>query len=129
MLLACPPDHPLAQRRRIELRELAGQLFVDNPPGWGTRISVDRLFADAGLQREIAVEVADIPTMVELVRAGFGFAFVSPSTVPDPRRLVLRHVRPHPEFTASLVTSTTRRPPAAARAFIELVETIYPNRL
>jgi DNA-binding transcriptional LysR family regulator len=129
MLLACPPDHPLAQRRRIELRELAGQLFVDNPPGWGTRISVDRLFADAGLQREIAVEVADIPTMVELVRAGFGFAFVSPSTVPDPRRLVLRQVRPHPEFTASLVTSTTRRPPAAARAFIELVETIYPDQL
>jgi DNA-binding transcriptional LysR family regulator len=128
MLLACPPEHPLARRRRIELRELDGERFVDYPPGWGTRLSVDRLIADAGLQREIAVEIGDVPTVVELVRAGFGFAFVSPSTVPDARRVVLRHVRPYPEFTASLVTSTTRRHPAAARAFIDLVEETYPDR-
>lgn len=128
MLLACPPDHRLAGRRRIALRELDGERFVDYPPGWGTRISADRLFADAGLRREIAVEVGDIPTVVELVRAGFGFAFISPSTVPDLRRLVLRHVRPHPDFTVSLVTSATRRPPAAARAFIELAEAAYPKR-
>jgi DNA-binding transcriptional LysR family regulator len=128
MLLACPPDHPLARRRRIALRELDGERFVDYPPGWGTRLSVDRLFADAGLQREIAVEIGDVPTVAELVRAGFGFAFVSPSTLPDPRRLVLRPVRPHPEFTVSLVTSATRSPPAAARAFIDMIEMAYPTR-
>jgi DNA-binding transcriptional LysR family regulator len=128
MLLACPPDHPLARRRRVALSELDGERFVDYPPGWGIRASVDRLFADAGLHREIAVEVGDIPTVSELVRAGFGFAFVSPSTVPDPRRLVLRPVRPHPEFTVSLVTSTTRPPSAAARALIDLIHTTYPKR-
>jgi DNA-binding transcriptional LysR family regulator len=128
MLLACPPDHPLARRRRIDLHQLDGEVFVDNPPGWGTRLSVDRLFAEAGLQREVAVAVGDVPTVVELVRAGFGFAFVSPSTVPDPRRLVLRHVRPHPELTVSLATSATRRAPAAARAFIEMVAATYPKR-
>jgi DNA-binding transcriptional LysR family regulator len=127
MLLACPPDHPLARRRRIALAELDGERFVDYPPGWGTRASVDRLFADAGLHREIAVEVGDIPTVSELVRAGFGFAFVSPSTVPDPRCLVLRNVRPHPEFTVSLVTSTTRPASAATRAFIDLVHASYPK--
>jgi len=128
MLLACPPDHPLARRRRIALPELDGERFVDYPPGWGTRASIDRLFADAGLHREIAVEVGDIPTVSELVRAGFGFAFVSPSTVPDPQRLVLRPVRPHPEFTVSLVTSTTRPASAAARALIDLVYATYPKR-
>jgi DNA-binding transcriptional LysR family regulator len=128
MLLACPPDHPLARRRRIALPELDGELFVDYPPGWGTRVSVDRLFAEAGLHREIAVEVGDIPTVSELVRAGFGFAFVSPSTLPDPRLLVLRPVRPHPEFTVSLVTSTTRPASAAARALIDLVHATYPAR-
>jgi DNA-binding transcriptional LysR family regulator len=128
MLLACPPDHPLAQRRRIALPELDGERFVDYPPGWGTRVSVDRLFAEAGLHREIAVEVGDIPTVSELVRAGFGFAFVSPSTVADVRRLVLRHVRPHPEFTVSLVTSTTRPQSAATRAFVHLVHATYAKR-
>jgi DNA-binding transcriptional LysR family regulator len=128
MLLACPPDHPLARRRRISLTELAGETFVDNPSGWGTRMGVDRLFADAGLQREVAVEVGDIPTVSELVRAGFGFAFVSPSTLPDPRRLTLRHVRPHPQFVVSLVTPATRPPSAAAQAFIDMVHGSYPPR-
>lgn len=128
MLLACPPDHPLARRRRISLSELDGERFVDYPPGWGTRVSVDRLFAEAGLQRDIVVEVGDIPTVSELVRAGFGFAFVSPSTVPDRRHLVLRHVHPYPEFTVSLVTSTTRPASAATRAFVELIHEVYPSQ-
>jgi DNA-binding transcriptional LysR family regulator len=121
MLLACPPGHPLAGRRRIALSELDGETFVDNPPGWGIRVSVDRLFADAGLQREVAVEVGDIPTVSELVRAGFGFAFVSPSTLSNRRGLVLRHVVPHPEFAVALVTPATRPPSAAARAFFDMV--------
>ncbi|MDT4907290.1 MAG: hypothetical protein QOI69_531 [Pseudonocardiales bacterium] len=128
MLLACPPDHPLARRRRIALPELDGERFVDYPPGWGTRVSVDRMFAEAGLHREIAVEVGDIPTVSELVRAGFGFAFVSPSFLPDPRLLVLRPVRPHPKFTVSLVTSTTRPASAATRALIHLVHATYPKQ-
>ena len=128
MLLACPPNHPLARRRRIALTELDGETFVENPPGWGTRSSVDRLFADAGLDREVAVEVGDIPTVSALVLAGFGFAFVSPSTLPDPRRLVLRRVRPHPQFVVSLVTSPTRPASAAAGAFIDLVNGSYPER-
>jgi DNA-binding transcriptional LysR family regulator len=128
MLLACPPDHQLARRRRIALTELDGETFVENPPGWGTRVSVDRLFADAGLQREIAVEVGDIPTVSELVRAGFGFAFLSPSTLPDPQRLALRHVRPHPQFVVSLVTPATRPPSAAAQALVDLVRVSYPKR-
>jgi DNA-binding transcriptional LysR family regulator len=122
MQLACPPDHPLARRRRIALAELDGEHFVDYPQGWGTRLSVDELFAEAGLHREIVVEVGDIPTVVDLVRAGFGFAFVSPSTVPNPERLVLQHVRPYPEFTVSVLWSTARPLSAAGRAFRDLVE-------
>jgi DNA-binding transcriptional LysR family regulator len=127
MLLACPPEHPLARRRRIALAELAGERFVDYPLGWGTRTSVDRLFAEAGVGREISVEVGDVPTVTELVRAGFGFAFVSPSTVADSRQVTLRRVRPHPEFSVSLVTSTTRPVSAAARALIELVHETYAS--
>jgi DNA-binding transcriptional LysR family regulator len=128
MLLACPPEHPLARRRRIALAELDGERFVDFPAGWGIRVSVDRLFAEAGLHREISVEVGDVPTVTELVRAGFGFAFVSPSTVSDTRRLTLRHVRPHPEFSVSLVTSTAHPASTAARALIDLVHSTYRQR-
>jgi DNA-binding transcriptional LysR family regulator len=121
MLLACPPDHPLARRRRIAVSELAGERFVDYPLGWGTRASVDRLFADAGIDRQIEVEVGDVPTVAELVRAGFGFAFISPSTLPHAHDLALRHTRPYPELSVALVTPTTQPISAAARAFIDLV--------
>jgi DNA-binding transcriptional LysR family regulator len=128
MLLACPPDHPFAKRRIIPLAELDGERFVDFPVGWGNRLAVDQLFLEAGLRREIAVEVADIPNVIDLVGAGFGFAFMSPSMVPDSKGLPLRHVRPGPVFTVSLITPELRPLSAAARALADLVVASYPGR-
>ena len=121
MLLACPPGHQLARRRRIALSDLEGERFVDYPLGWGTRTSIDQLFAAAHVDRQIAVEVGDVPTVAELVRAGYGFAFVSPSTLPNARNLALRHTHPHPEFSVCLVTPTARPISAATQAFIDMV--------
>jgi DNA-binding transcriptional LysR family regulator len=127
MLLACPPDHPLAKRRVIPLTALNGEPFVDFPPGWGTRLGVDQLFANAGLQRNIAVEVADIPNAADLVRSGFGFAFLGPSTVPDSRGLILRRVTPSAQFTVSMIIANDRPQSAAARALSDLVIEAYPG--
>jgi DNA-binding transcriptional LysR family regulator len=127
MLLACPPDSRLASRRSISVEELDGQPFVEFPAGWGTRRSADRLFLEAGVQRAIAVEIDDIPSVVELVIAGFGYAFLAPSTVADRRRPTLRRVRPSPQFTVSLITATEWPASAATRAFVDLVTTTYPG--
>ncbi len=129
MLLACPDDHPFAQRRVIPLTDLEGEPFVDLPSGWGTRLSVDQLFLQSGLRRVVAVEVADIPTVIELVRAGFGFAFLSPSLALGSRSVALRKVLPEPVFVVSLITAANRRPSAAAQALIDLVLTTHaaPN--
>jgi DNA-binding transcriptional LysR family regulator len=128
MLLACPPGSPLTKRRSsIAIEELDGQPFVEFPAGWGTRRSADQLFHEAGVQRDIAVELDDIPNVVELVLAGFGYAFLAPSTVADPRRPTLRRVRPSPRFTVSLITPTQWPASAATRAFIDLVTTTYPS--
>jgi DNA-binding transcriptional LysR family regulator len=121
MRLACPDDDPLADREVIPLAELDGGRFVDFPVGWGTRNSVDRLFLTAGLRRVIAVEVTDIPTAVDLVRAGFGHAFLSPSLTVGSRAVALRPVDPAPMFEVSLLTPAERRSSAAARALIDLV--------
>jgi DNA-binding transcriptional LysR family regulator len=100
---------------------------VEFPLGWGARIGTDLLFHDAGLRRQIAVEVADIPNIIDLVNAGFGFAFLGPSMVPNPRKVVLRTVRPAPRFSVSLITSSERPHTAAARAFIGLIAKTYPS--
>jgi DNA-binding transcriptional LysR family regulator len=126
MMLACPPDSTLAGRRSIALEQLDGQAFVEFPAGWGTRLSADRLFVEAGLRREIAVEVDDIPTAVELVLAGFGYAFLARSMVEGVRRLTLRRVRPSPQFTVSLITGNDWPPSAATKVFVDLVSATYP---
>jgi DNA-binding transcriptional LysR family regulator len=124
--VACPPAHPLSRRRRLDLDALAAERFVEFPPGWGTRIAVDRLFAERAVQRDIAVEVADIPTAVALVRAGLGFAFLAPSTVAPSDHPLLRPVRPTAMFSVSLLAA--RDLSAAGRAFVDLVAAARPTR-
>ncbi|MDX3261101.1 LysR family transcriptional regulator [Streptomyces sp. NPDC093228] len=130
LMLACLEDHAFASRPVVPLADLDGERFVDVPIGWGTRASVDRLFAQTGLRREITVEVTDIPTVVNLVRAGFGCAFVSTSLISGSRTdsLAVRPVHPAPLFEVSLVTASGRRPSAAARAFIDLVLATHADR-
>lgn len=126
LMLACPPGHPFGRRRQIALSELADAPFVEFPQGWATRQRVDQLFIEHRIQREVAVEVDDIPTALDLVRAGFGYTLVAPSTVPDGHRRALRRVRPCGDFTVSLITPTQRQHSAAVRAFVDLVRTTYP---
>jgi DNA-binding transcriptional LysR family regulator len=121
MELACPADSPLATAPAVALADLVVEPFVDFPPGWGTRLAVDRLFADRGLVRRIAVEVADTPTVCDLVRAGLGVAFVPASMVPRREGLVLRTVDPAPVFSVSLVVPTDRPVSAATSALLDVV--------
>lgn len=121
LLLACPEGHPLTRFERVPLAELDGAKFIDFPPGWGVRASVDRLFEQAGLVREVAVEVSDVPTAVELVLAGFGCAFLSRSLTIGGRSVPLRPVEPAPSWEISLVTPTARRISAAAQALADLL--------
>lgn len=125
MQLICSEGHRFAGRRRIELAEAVSEPFVDAPAGWGTRMSIDRLLAERGLRREVAVEVPDVSTVVELVRAGLGVALMPPSLLRREDRLVVRPVRPAPAFHVTLVAPEPEDQSAAARAFIDLV--LHPD--
>lgn len=76
LALACGPDHPLADRAGVTLGELAGASFVDYYPGWGTRDTVDRALAGAGVARHVALEVNDVHSLLDLVSCGLGVALV-----------------------------------------------------
>ena len=121
LMLACPDGHRFAGRERVGLTELDGERYVDFPVGWGTRASVDRAFVQAGLSREITVEVSDVPTAVELVRAGFGCAFLGESLAAGARPVNLVPLDPAPMFEVSLITPTGRRRSAAAGALVDLL--------
>ncbi|WP_440073579.1 LysR family transcriptional regulator [Streptosporangium sp. OZ121] len=79
LVLACAPDHPFAAREKVELPELRAERFVDFQPDWGTRDLVDDVFAAAGVERRVSLEVNDVHSLLDLVTFGLGVALVPQS--------------------------------------------------
>jgi DNA-binding transcriptional LysR family regulator len=76
MVLVCHASHRLAGTDRLSLGELAGETFVDFQAEWGARAITERAFAAAGVSRDVALEVNDVETLLDLVAHGLGLALV-----------------------------------------------------
>ena len=124
LLLICAPGHRLAGSRSVSVEALAGETFVDFPAGWGTRAIVDRVFAVAGIDRQVAFEVANYDTAAGLVGHGLGVAFMPASAAAGMSAVAGVAVTPQgpdsPVLTwrIQVATAASRRPSAAARAFL-----------
>ncbi len=130
LLLVVPADHILAQRDSVQLAELAGMSFVDSPLGYGTRTVIDNAFAEAGVERTVAVEVADLGTAATYIRNGLGIGFLSWSILEDIDESGLATVRiaDHDlEWRLFVTTSALRPPSAATRALLALIEEALPR--
>jgi DNA-binding transcriptional LysR family regulator len=131
LLLVVPADHPLAQRDSVSLADLAGMSFVDGPPGYGNRTVVDNAFAAAGVERTVALEVADIGTAATYIRNGLGIGFLSWTMldVSDDAGLVTVPVADcDMTWRLYVAASATRPPSAATRALLSLIEEKLPLR-
>jgi DNA-binding transcriptional LysR family regulator len=127
LLLVVPTDHPLAQRDSVPLADLAGMSFVDSAPGYGTRRVVDNAFTAAGVERTVAVEVADLGTAAAYIRNGLGIGFLSWSIlddIDDSGLATLRITDYDLEWRLYVTTSAIRPPSAATRALLSLIEEV-----
>jgi len=69
---ACRADHRLAEQAEVTIGQLAGERFIEVPPGWTARLLSDAAFAAEGVPRRVACEVGDWELFLELVSAGVG---------------------------------------------------------
>lgn len=76
MVLLCEPGHRLAGAPYVQWPQLADETFVDWHPDWGARRLTDRAFAASGTPRQVALEVYDVHTLIDMVRHGLGIAVV-----------------------------------------------------
>jgi len=76
LLAVLPVAHPLAARRQVAIRDLAGAPFVMYPRDAGTGLHprLLRLCRDAGFEMHIAQEANEAPTIIGLVAAGCGIS-------------------------------------------------------
>ncbi|WP_242657726.1 LysR family transcriptional regulator [Mycobacterium kubicae] len=132
LLLVVPAEHPLAAKTDVALADLAGMSFVDGPPGYGNRALVDNAFTAAGVTRTVALEVADIGTAAAYIRKGLGIGFLTAFMLEgiDASGLArLRIVDCDLRWRLYVATSSTRRPSAAARALLALIEDAAPSEV
>ena len=75
------PEHPLSRRRHAPLSILNDQDFVVRESGSGTRQSMERLFAEHGINPHIVMEMPSNETIKQAVMAGMGLSFLSLRTI------------------------------------------------
>jgi LysR family transcriptional regulator, hydrogen peroxide-inducible genes activator len=76
IVLLVPPDHPMAARRDVALRELADEGFVCMRGGYGLRELADRLCAQAGFAPRVVIETGQLSIVHGMVRSGVGVALL-----------------------------------------------------
>jgi DNA-binding transcriptional LysR family regulator len=121
LVLAVPPGHRLARRRRVRLRELVGERLLAMRPEFGLRALVDQLLVEAGVEAEIGFEGEDVQTLRGLVAAGLGVAVLPPAVVAPADVVEVPLGDAHAERRIGISWRTDRVATPAAEAMLAVV--------
>ncbi|MCZ7417230.1 LysR family transcriptional regulator [Streptomyces sp. WMMC897] len=93
LVVAVPPSHPLARRKRVTLRDVCEHPLVCMPPGTGLRAVFDRACAARNLRPSVTLQASAPEAVADLAARGLAVAVLSASTVgTDGERLVARTI-------------------------------------
>lgn len=81
MVVVAPINHALAGRESISLAEIAEFPFIIREQGSGTRIVVEKLFAEAGYSLNIRMELGSNESIKQGITGGLGVAVISLHTL------------------------------------------------
>ncbi|WP_442916695.1 LysR family transcriptional regulator [Lutispora sp.] len=124
IFLAVPRNHRLAKHESIDLRDAAGEPFISTKQGYGFRDIMDGFCKEAGFTPNIVFEGEVASTLINLVNAGLGVAFMpSPHkreySVPLPKLLHISN--PECRRTISLSYLEGHYLSKAARQFCQYI--------
>ena len=77
LVIAAPPDHPLADRQNISLEELSKERFLEREEGSCTRIVFDRILEENHVTMKPYLELGNSEAIKQGVMAGLGLAVLS----------------------------------------------------
>ncbi len=81
LIVAVPPDHPLARKKEIPLSRLDGINFVAFERDIPTRRAVDKHLRDQGVTVEVRMELDNIETVKRAVEIGLGVSILPRAAV------------------------------------------------
>ena len=82
-VLVVPSSHKLAKRKRVRLREVAGEAFVmyERTYAPGFHDLIYGIFRDARIAPNVSQTAVEIPMLISLVASGMGISILPASTV------------------------------------------------
>lgn len=83
LVLIAAADHPLVRRRRLALADLQGERFLLRERGSGTRLAIDRHFAQHRFDPSRKLELGSNEAIKEAVAGHLGVAIVSRHALKD----------------------------------------------
>lgn len=130
LVLFVPADHPLANRREIEMGELVDvELFI-SPRGTAFRELLDRTASAAGVTLRTRAEVDGIRLAASLVIGGHGPAILPATAVPlafqEATHLVA--IRGLPRRPVGVATRRRGLPAAPARALLGVLDEVVAGQ-
>ncbi len=81
LVIVAPPEHLLAKEKKIPLQRLEQEVFLVREPGSGTRIAMERFFAQHDVRITTGMEVGSNEAIKQSVQAGLGLGLLSRDTV------------------------------------------------
>jgi DNA-binding transcriptional LysR family regulator len=76
LVLICAPEHPLAQRRYIDIKELNEQTFIAFEKGLASQRAIDRILQEQDVHVKVVMEFDNIETIKRSVEIGAGVSIV-----------------------------------------------------
>lgn len=81
LVIIARSGHPLTERRSIPIDDLQNETFVVRERGSGTRIAMERYFAEQGVVLQTGMEMNSNEAIKQAVEAGLGLGIVSIHTL------------------------------------------------
>jgi DNA-binding transcriptional LysR family regulator len=84
LVLACPPNHPLARHRQVSIRKLQGEPLIGYERDIPTRRETDRMLRRYGVEVRYVMELDNVETMKRVIEIGTGIAILpEPAVRPE----------------------------------------------
>jgi LysR family transcriptional regulator, low CO2-responsive transcriptional regulator len=74
-------DHPLMKAKSVTLKRLADEPFILREPGSGTRLAVEKHFAEHGLKVRVRMELGSNEAIKQAIAGGLGVSILSSHTL------------------------------------------------
>jgi DNA-binding transcriptional LysR family regulator len=123
--IVCSPEHAIATKKKVSLKELNNADFITREVGSGTRLIMERLFQKHKINTNVVLSVSNSETIKQSVIANMGLTFISLRAVQqeiNAGSLKVLNVEGLPYISSWYITHRFKRNlPPAAIAFKEFI--------